>query len=123
MYSDKMQLHPTRDSHVPSWYPIQSSPSQDMWELPSNGTAASCLEPNGDQVFSDQIDDRGLQNEQVPSLLDMEASMQAGTRNEPRTPTIGENKRWVLSDTTNICQRMNNVSPTENRIVRRSNFS
>jgi hypothetical protein len=123
MYSDKTHSHPTRDSHVLSWHPVQSSPSQDMWELPSNGTTPSFGESNDGPGVSTHIHERELHNEHGVPVPDMEASMQVGTRNGTRGMTMGEDERWVLSDTTNIVQRMNNTSPMTNRVLRRSNFS
>lgn len=119
------QYHPlsTRDLHVPSWYPIQSSPSQDMWELPSHGTPTSFLDSNNERGFSPQIEDEGIHDEHGMSELYMESSMDAGTRNGSIGTTAGVEKRLVLCDATNTVQRLRNNSPTTNRTLRRSRFN
>lgn len=117
------QFHPlwTRDLHEPSWYPIQSSPSQDMWELPSHGTAASSSGSNNERGFSSQIDDEGIQHdEHGVSELYMESSMDTAPL---RGTTSGVEKRLVLGDATNMVRRFRNDSPTTNHTLRRSRFA
>ncbi|KAG7367424.1 hypothetical protein IV203_030095 [Nitzschia inconspicua] len=119
---DHMRSLSTRDLHVPSWHPIQASPSQDMWELPSNGTTSSFLEPSDDQGVSFPIEEQRLQHEQGVSSFDMESSLNMVVPTEARNNERDGARRSVLGDATNTLQRQNG-SPATIRMLRRSHFS
>ena len=134
--------------HSTSWYPmypIQSSPSEDMWELPTNGSPTSSsvleiLEREEEQRHERYDDDHHVENFYTastsssvvvsPGSLSMSIQQHIESRNDIDNDTRNHHhshhgkQKPVLGDATNTVRRKVS-SPNNNtgRLLRRSHFN
>jgi hypothetical protein len=129
----------TEQKHFTAWYPmypIHSSPSEDMWEIPTN-TSSSVLEileqeQQDGRFLSPVYDDHPGENIYTEPSLPITVSQRSMAvsiqRDESRNDTDSstrvqqEKQILVLGDATNTVR--SKVSPSNaGRRVRRSNFN
>ena len=128
---------PTTVSSTSSWHPIQASPSDDMWELPSSSSSYSSDDYGSSsprQEFSIYVDHDDYStstslSEQTPLAHtvtlrsnNQASSVRNGSSSIGRSRNSLSKERCVLGDATNTL-RSRNANNTNTRRIQRSYFN